>query len=133
MPIEIEYLNEGATVVLRFNDVVTGNEIFAANREIYAEPSILKMRVQFVDWSRVTEIDFTPEEAESFATQDNAAFEKNPDFRIAIYTPSDHVFGLVRMWYGRLEGVDDKTGIFRDRDEALNWLGWKDAPIDNSD
>jgi NAD(P)-dependent dehydrogenase (short-subunit alcohol dehydrogenase family) len=48
--------------------------------------------------------------------------------RLAMVVASEALFGTLRMFHSFSESVFSETQIFRDRDEALQWLGESAPP-----
>ncbi|MBW2277886.1 MAG: hypothetical protein JRF63_10360 [Deltaproteobacteria bacterium] len=44
-------------------------------------------------------------------------------YRVAVVAPGDRDYGLTRMFQAYMDGPPFEIKIFRDRKEALDWLG----------
>jgi hypothetical protein len=71
-----------------------------------------------VDLTNVTSSDITPDSLRAFAT------EPLDRGRIAIIAPKPATFGMARMYesLSTLKAVPTRIGVFRTKEEAMNWL-----------
>ena len=45
----------------------------------------------------------------------------------AVFAPSDFQFGMARMFQTLNRNPEIEVQVFRDKDEALKWVGWKSS------
>jgi hypothetical protein len=122
MPIELQYRDEGKGVFFDCTGVVTTAEVDDANREIYSEERLPRLRYQLVDYSKVEGFDISPEDTRRHAKMDKEAAEKNPRFVIAVVGPSDLAYGVTRMWQAFTDEAALPSAIFRTIPEAEGWI-----------
>ena len=101
---------------------VTIEEVLEHFDELLADPSYepgLDALVDLVDCETLLEIDQLRSVAEH-ATADLSSLRFG---RLAIVVVSDALFGMVRMFHTLSEAAFSDAQVFRDRDQALQWLG----------
>lgn len=123
MPVELEYVDDGAGVLMNGSGIVTGRELYAANAEIYSDQHVFDQRYQIVDFTNAERFDISAEDVRELAAQDCAGAERNPNIVVAIAGESDLIFGLARMWEAHVNESPLRTCVFRTVDEARQWIG----------
>ena len=101
---------------------VTTEEVREHFDELLADPSYepgLDALVDLVDCETLLGIDQLRSVAEH-ATADLSSLRFG---RLAIVVVSDALFGMVRMFHTLSEAAFSDAQVFRDRDQALQWLG----------
>lgn len=122
MPQSFTYLEDGG--VLRTGEgQLTFADVASVNAALYATPEkIRKIAYQLSDYARVTDVDITIEEVMELSRADQATAKLNPDMIVAVVGQDDVMFGLLRMWE-LLAGEDAmKAAVFRDMEEAREWI-----------
>jgi hypothetical protein len=99
--------------------VLTTDAILAHQQQLMNDPNFDPDFFQLSDFTQVTGVDIPTEDVRTIA-------EKNifsPRSRRALVTDNSEFFGLARM-FEILRDMEGEPGIrvFRNRDEALNWL-----------
>ena len=94
-------------------------DVLAHREKLFNDPDYDPSFSQLIDLTPVTQLRIEPGELRSLAQ--TMVFSANS--RRAIAVPSDLIFGFARM-YEMLRESAGETGIhvFRDRDEALDWV-----------
>ena len=122
MPIQIEHTQDGFGIEFKCSGIVTGEDIIAANKEIYNDDNFLKQRYQIVDRSNCETYQVSNEEIRIIAQQDTAAAKKNPNVIIAIVSATDLQFGISRMYQALVGDKGFLTEVFRERKSAEEWI-----------
>ena len=101
----------------------TFEEIAAALKGLYKEAPT---RDVFWDCSNYSGsgADLTTEHIEKLASLSPRFGKARKGGKTALYSPTDMAFGLSRMFeaIGKLKSVPIQTKVFRDKDEAKQWL-----------
>ncbi len=119
-----EFVDEGRGVVHTGHGVITGDEIIdAATCALQAVQGGIPLRYALVDFSGITQFSVNTAEIKSIAHVNIAIAEIIRDICVAIIAPSDHAFGMARMWQAHVDATDWDTCVFRDADAARAWLG----------
>ena len=101
---------------------VTIEEVLEHFDELLADPSYepgLDALLDLVDCRTLLGID----EIRSVAGRATADLSSLRFGRLAIVVVSDALFGMLRMFHTLSEAAFSDAQIFRDRDQALQWLG----------
>lgn len=125
MPIEIIDLDEGKGNILIGSGIFTGKEYIDALK-IHLEQDgekFNKYKYSLTDLTAVTELKEWPnsvvDESVYLCKQ---ASQINLDAVIAIVAIEDFPFGLSRMWEILMDETDWEIMVFRNRDEAEDWI-----------
>jgi hypothetical protein len=101
---------------------VTIEEVLEHFDELLADPSYepgLDVLLDLVDCETLLGID----QLRSVAGRVTADLSSLRFGRLAIVVVSDALFGMVRMFHTLSEAAFSDAQVFRDRDQALQWLG----------
>jgi hypothetical protein len=115
---------ENRVIMTRCWGVLCDQDIIQHRARLAADPAFNPMLSQLVDTSEVTEITLTP--STMVLLGQSTLF--NPAAKRAYVVTKDVMFGLVRMYelYQSIRGTQT-VRVFRIREEALQWLGKKEA------
>ena len=122
MTIELRYRDNGKGVLFVCTGVVTASEIAEANKEIYSDERLQTLRYQLIDYSGVERIDLSSDEIRTLAAMDSSASERNPEFLIAVVSPSDLSYGITRVWQAIIDEAELENSVFRTIAEAELWI-----------
>jgi hypothetical protein len=125
MPIKLKNLDAGLGVVFIGEGIVTGEEIIRANRTVLSfGKKIRASKYCIIDYSNATKYDVSTSEIEVIATQDKEISEYVPEYLVAIVAKKNLEFGVSRMWETVVEakGLKWETMVFKDRDDAEEWI-----------
>ena len=122
MTIKINYLENGAGLEIIASGTVTGSEIIEEHKEIYNAENLKNQKYQIIDRTECKEYLVSNEEVKKIAEIDKKAAETNPNIIIAIVAPTDLQFGISRVWQVYVENSNFLTKVFRERENAENWL-----------
>ena len=102
---------------------VTFEEVAAQVKKLYEEEKPTK----YVLWDAAngSVANLTTEQIENLASFSPRYSDKRKGGKTALYSPGDLAFGLSRAFeiIGNLRNVPIQIKVFRDRDEAIRWLG----------
>jgi hypothetical protein len=103
--------------------VITLPEIWAHQEKLDKDPDFDPSFAQLLDVTQVTKLKLSSEDVRRVA--ESNTLSSNP--RLAIVATSSLVYGMARMFqiFREMKG-EEKTRVFRDRDEALAWVLGKD-------
>ena len=109
---------------LRYFGDVTAEDLVAAQREAFGEPSPQNIPFAYIygDWMDAETVTLPTDLIHQVATRRRAMLQANPKLRSVAVVKSDYVFGLARMWQSMLGDEGDKARIFRSAAEAEDWL-----------
>lgn len=118
------YFDDGTGLLRIGSGIVTAEEIVAESRKLQADPErARKITHALVDFTEVTELRISLEEARQVAETSKQLARVAPGCVVSVAAPSDHVFGVARQWESL---VDEEAGwvtrVFRTRPEAEAWL-----------
>ena len=104
--------------------VITLPEIWAHQEKLDRDPDFDPSFAQLLDVTQVTKLKLSSEDVRRVA--ESNTLSTNP--RLAIVATSNLVYGMARMFqiFREMKG-EEKTRVFRDRDEALAWVLGKDG------
>ena len=128
MGVTVRFLQQGRGVEIVAEGVVRGTEVLAANREIYEEPRLRRLRYQLIDKSACTEYALTANDIAALAELDIQAARINPDIVIAIVEAQGLQFSLTELWQAHLRDCPILTRAFDSRDEAEAWIAGHAMP-----
>ena len=120
MPWKTTYGARGADV--RFTDRSDGDEVYAANREVFLHAYEEGFQYAIVDFSTVEQLDLPLADLLRIAEHDRQYLLRNPPYLLAIIAPQAPVFGLARTFERYMEGSSLRSTVVETRDEAIAWL-----------
>jgi len=122
MAIQVNYLDNGFGSEMVASDIVTGEEIIKALKEIYNEQHLNKLKYRIIDRTNCTEYRVYPEEIEKIAEMDDKASIINPNLMIAVISTTSLQHGMTSMWQSYLKNNVFITKNFPDRISADKWI-----------
>jgi hypothetical protein len=123
MPIEIQYLDEGRGVLWKASGTLTGEDLLAANKEMFSRDiSAEPYHYGLFDSTDIAHVKIAPEIMRQNARDDVLEARRMPNFVYAIYAASEVAFGFARMWEALVSESGWATHTFRSRSEAIDWL-----------
>ena len=118
-----EFVDEGRGVLHTGHGVVTGAEIIdGASHLLQAVQGGMPLRYGLVDFSGITQFAVSTPEIKAIARLNIATAEIMRKVCATIIAPSDHAFGMARMWQAHADATAWNTRVFRDAGEARGWL-----------
>jgi hypothetical protein len=129
MPIDYRVDHQKHLVVARGRGVVTGEDIFGYQREVWSEADV-EGYDELIDMRAVRRIDVpTPERMRELALLSSKSDSPSRPSKFAIVAPQELVYQLGQMYeaYRSLDARSTKkVGVFRSMKEALTFLGLDD-------
>ena len=119
MPTSYEIDAHRRLVTSRIWGAVTDAEIHQHNEKLRTDPRFDGTYQQLVDMTGVTKIGV------STSTINETSLDQffEPGTRRAFVATDDAVFGMARMFALRAEGLGQTIQVFREEDQAKEWLG----------
>jgi len=125
MPISYRIDHERRLVEATAHDFLSDAEIFKYQRETWSRPEIAGYN-ELIDMSRVTVAEFVSiNRLKELVNLSASMAALLPTSKQAIVAPDDTYFGLGRIYknyYDLGTNGAKEIGVFRSREEALNWL-----------
>ena len=130
MAYSTEFIDGGRGVLHIGQGVVTGAELrAAAEKNLQAARDGMPLCYGLADFSDVTHYAANAEEVQAVARiQADIAGIVGTAFA-AVVAPTDHAFGMSRLWAAYADVTGWEIGVFRDRAEADNWLAARVAAL----
>jgi hypothetical protein len=122
MPVTYTIDKERQLVISRVFDPATEGEVLEHNRKLKTDPQFDPTYRQLADMTDVTEL-LVPTNTVRDTAYDQAFA---PGVRRAFVANKDGVFGMARMYALHAESLGQVVEVFRDRAEAVEWLGLDD-------
>jgi hypothetical protein len=124
VPVFLKIDKERKLVLTTGSGFVTKEEVLAHQEQILKDPEFDPSFSQLADFARLTNTDVSMADLKTFAQQDIFSIHS----RRAIVVKGDLAFGFAKIFelYRQLAGAHG-IRVFRDSDEALEWLLAPDA------
>jgi hypothetical protein len=124
MPVDYACHRNGTYVRLTSHGVITDDELLSAVHLMYASDEDTKHhRCALLDFSLVEQAEVSSDAVREIARLNLAASKLvAPGAPVALVAPLDHMYGLGRMWEVFVEGTGWQTQVFKDLEEAKDWL-----------
>ena len=124
MPVETRETDNGLGLIIIGSGDVTEAEYLGFYTRALTQGALgsRTYRYSINDYTAVTSIDISTGAVEEIARYSKKAAEMDPDRVTAIVASKDIIFGLARMW--ELMSGDVQTGVmvFRNREDAEEWI-----------
>lgn len=122
MPVQINFLDNGIGIEFISSGVVTGEEIIEANKKVYNDKNLIRLKYKIIDRTNCTDYRVSTEEMEIIAEQDRIASKINRNITILLVSPTDLQYGMTRMWQAYTGTTGFTSEIFKDRASADEYL-----------
>jgi hypothetical protein len=121
MPCRYTIYKDRRLVVTMASEIFTYAEGMAHEDQLYRDPNFDPTYAHLIDATGVTGTALTSSELAALARRTKFS----PQSRRALVATSPVLFGLGRMFeaYLQLSGLAEFVGIFKELDQALEWLG----------
>jgi len=126
MPVKTEYRKNG--VILWHEDIVTGEQLIAVNKEIYSHEFQEDFQFQLLVLTDVTEFNVSSRDMKTLADMDTKA-ERDCKQYACVVARDDFLFGMSRMWNIQADEENFESRVVREIDEALSWLNSKGIEV----
>ncbi|MDD9933952.1 MAG: hypothetical protein OXT09_10125 [Myxococcales bacterium] len=112
-------------IVRTFSGALTDQDLEEHRRALRADPEFASDYDQFSDYLGVTEMRVTADMIRTLAG--TRIFD--PGIRCAIVAADDLAYGFARMYQLGHEDAGEHVRIFRNREDALEWLGLEEGAL----
>ncbi len=124
MPISYTIDRQRNLVLTTATGVLTDEELLDHKRQLIADPEFEPGMKELSDVRRIERLDVSPAGVRRLAALDEEHVDRlGEDYRLAIVAPADASFGTARMYQILTESSVQNIGVFRDMEEAKDWLG----------
>lgn len=131
MPFQTTIDRDGMRVFTRYSGNLTASDVLASIKERFADIDRLKkFRIIIADYTDVESFSTENADVREFADVYLNASQQNSDVVMIAIMPTDHQFGLGRMWEGYAQELPWTHRIFRSMEEAKEWLKELKVPED---
>jgi len=123
MPYKMVVESEGRGILVTWQGIVSGEDILAANEEMYAKNERRQFRYQIWDFLEAVHLDISEDQILSAAYQDRHAAASNPNQIVALVGTGSFFTGADRRYhiYAKVwSGFESKT--FLTMSEAREWI-----------
>jgi hypothetical protein len=125
MPIEYEIVESKKLVIAKGTGVITCNDVLRHLDDLSNDNTYIAPMKKLVDYRDISDIQLSSEEARTIADRKKALIKIFYREKCAFVAPEDITFGTSRVHEALTAGVDMYTEVFRNIDDALNWLDVK--------
>lgn len=123
MSFVMEFVEDGQGVLFTGAGELTGRELIESKQALLRTPERVRpLEFAIVMLDDVTSLPATTHEIRELAGVDVEISRINPSIMVAVVAPSDHLFGMARMWETLAAETGWSTAIFRTRQEADAWI-----------
>jgi len=122
MPIEYDIIEDKQLVLAKGSGIITGNDVIIHLGELAADNRYAAPMKKLVDYRLIEDININPEEASGIALKKQSLTRIFHGERCAFVSPDDTTYGTSRVHQALSEGSDTNTKVFRQIEEALDWL-----------
>jgi hypothetical protein len=123
MPITYRIDTDQGLILTAATGVLTDEELLKHKRALAADPDFSPGMRQLSDVRGVERLEVTPEGVRLMVALDRDQADQLGDWRLAIVTTADFVFGTARMYQSMTDEEQNRVQVFRDMAEARSWLG----------
>ena len=124
MPTEIKDLDGGLGNLITGYGILTGKEYRNAIKKHFSQNAekFNKYRYSLCDYTKVTRLELDSNDINIVAGLCREASEVNPNVVVALIADKDITFGMSRMWDILFNENNWEVMVFRDREEAEEWI-----------
>lgn len=109
-------------VITTATGVLTDDDLLQHKERLTVEPRWKPGMRELSDIRRIERLEVTALGVKSLVSHDERSADRLRSFRLAIVTADEVVFGMGRMYQMMTERNVPHVRIFRDMDEAIEWL-----------
>lgn len=131
MPIKYDILTSKSLVIGTYSGVLHTDTAVQHVIDLFNRADFHPHFDVLEDLSRITHADISyGRMIEMISKLEPMLQRRAPDARSAFFAPNDAIYGLTRMYQQTLKSiVVNETGVFRDRREALAFLGHRETTL----
>jgi len=121
MAYEISWEESG--ILVRFFDIVTEQEVMAANDIMYGDARFETILYQISDYTEAVQILITPRDAKVIGTLDNSSSRWNQQpMKNAVVTKDEEFIPVVETYFKEFEGTPWQCRLFENLELAHDWV-----------
>jgi hypothetical protein len=122
MPISYQLDLTRNLILTAASGVLTDDDVLTLKRQLATDPAVRAGMSELSDVRGVTDLQVTTQGVRRMVWHDARLEPNAPAPRIAIVATQDVIFGMARMYQQLASDARPEVGIFRDYNEALQWL-----------
>jgi hypothetical protein len=122
MPISYRIDPQRNLVLTTASGALGDADILELKRALRSDPRVSANMRQLSDVRLVTDLRVTPAGVRQMVAADVDQGTPPPEYRLAIVTGQDVVFGMARMYQTLTDASRQHVGVFRSLEEAEAWL-----------
>jgi len=103
--------------------ILSDEDLINHKRKLFSDPAFKPGMKELSDGSNIEKLSVTTDGVRKMAELDKRHAEKLRGYKLAILAHTDEVFGVARMYQAMTEEHFEFVQVFRDRAEAMKWLG----------
>ena len=132
MPITYQIDSERNLVLVEGHGVITDKDFPKFRTKLISDPLFRPGMKELADYRSAEKFDLSTDGLSKFLDLEISIAPLMGDYRIAIATCSDLLFGFVRMYMTEIGETLPNVNVFRDIDEAEAWLN-DESEVANAD
>ena len=121
MPITYRIDEARGLVITTATGTLTDKDILGLKSRLAADPLWAPSMRELSDVRAIDRLEVTSAGVQKMVWRDEH-LPSIREYRLAIIAPQDHVFGMARMYEMLTNHSVPNVAVFRELDEALNWL-----------
>ena len=110
-------------LIWRHSGEMTDEDALQSNEAFYSDARSLFTKYQIVDFTRVTDVQVTPEAVREIARRDAIKYSENPNIRVAFVTSSEIFKRFVELYEQSSGSASWESEVFESEETAREWLG----------
>lgn len=123
MPIDYDIIEDKQIVVAKGSGVVTGADVISHLDSLAADARYTAPMKKIIDYRSIESIDISSEDAVTIALKKDTFSPKFRGERCAFVSPGNATYSTSRVHQSLVNTNDINTAVFRQIEEALDWLG----------
>jgi hypothetical protein len=122
MAIEYKIIEDKNLILAKGLGTVKGNDVLIHLVELAADENYISPMKKLVDYRNIDNIMISSEEAIAIAKKKKELSARFKNERCAFISPGDLTYGTSRVHQALIQGIDLNTEVFRNVQEAIDWL-----------
>jgi hypothetical protein len=129
MPYATEFVEGGRGIIFRGSGVLTENELVEAKLALKSNAEAMRhVAFALIDLKNVEELNLDGKSVRRLAGIDELLAKLAANMVVGVVAPSDHIFGIARMWGANASNTGWPINIVRSHAEANAWFAEMLAP-----
>ena len=123
MPFAVKFVEDGTGIIFEGSGLLTEEELIEVRQLLQATPAAMgRLSFGIVDLESVVELRLDHSGVRRLAGMDEILAGLAANMAVVVVAPSDHMFGIARMWEAHADGTGWPIMVVRSRSEAHVWL-----------